>query len=125
MRLKFAAILALSGLMAAPAYAQGATVNQIIASIGTTQFMKAAAKVDGASSARVVRLSTFAGAKQAASRMALVETIYERDLEFLHSNLQTSPIVMQAIRASGFDVNSIVLATIDSEGSAILYADDL
>jgi len=125
MKLKFAAILAIASLMAAPAFAQATTVNEIIASIGTPGYMKAAGKVDGASSARVVKLSTFAGAKQAASRMAMAETIYDRELEYLHSNLQTSPIVMQAIRASGFDVNSIILATVDSEGSAILYADDL
>lgn len=125
MKLKFAAVLALSSLMAVPALAQYSSVNEIIASIGTSQFLKMAGKVDGASSARVVRLSTFLGAKSAGERMARAEAVYERDLDFLHSNLVVSPIVMQAIRASGFDVNSIVALTLDSEGSAILYADDL
>ena len=125
MKLKFAAIIALSSLLAAPALAQSASVNEIIASIGTNQFLKAAGKVDGASSARVVRLSILLGAKSAGQRMARAEAIYERDLDYLHSNLEVSPIVMQAIRASGFDVNSIVALTIDGDGSAILYADDL
>ena len=125
MKLKLAAILAVACLMAGPALAQATSANEIVASIGSSQFRKAADKVDGASSARVVKISTFAGAKQAASKLALAETIYERDLDYLHSNLQMSPIALQAIRAAGFDVNSIVLATVDSEGSAILYADDL
>jgi hypothetical protein len=125
MKLKLIAVLALSGLLATPALAQFGSVNEIIASIGTSQFLKAAGKVDGASSARVLRLSTFLGARTAGERMARAEAIYERDLDYLHSNLVVSPIVMQAIRASGFDVNSIVALSIDSEGSAILYADDL
>jgi hypothetical protein len=125
MKLKFAAVLALGTLFAAPALAQFTDANEIISSIGTTQFQKAAGKVDAASSARVVKLSTFLGAKSAAGRLATAETIYERDLDYLHRNLLVSPIVMQAVRASGFDVNAIVAVWIDSEGSAILYADDL
>jgi hypothetical protein len=125
MKLKFAAVLAFGSLFAAPALAQFTDANEIIASIGNSQFIKAASKVDGASSARVVRISTFLGAKSAAERMATTEAIHERDLDFLHRSLVVSPIAMQAIRASGFDVNSIVAVWIDSEGSAILYADDL
>jgi hypothetical protein len=125
MKLKLAAILALSGLLTVPALAQPTDINAIIASIGDSQFMKAAGKVDGASSARVVRLSTFLGARTAGERLARAEAIYERDLDYLHRNLVMSPIAMQAIRASGFDVNSIVALSLDSEGSAILYADDL
>ncbi|MGN6486252.1 MAG: hypothetical protein ACTHLT_00340 [Devosia sp.] len=125
MKLKLAAILALSALLTAPAVAQPTDVNSIIASIGDSQFMRAAGKVDGASSARVVRLSSFMGAKTAGERLARAEAIYERDLAYLHGNLLMSPIVMQAIRASGFDVNSIVALSLDGDGSAILYADDL
>ena len=125
MKLKLAAIIALSSLLATPALAQFTSVNEIIASIGSSQFLRAAGKVDGASSARVVRLSTFLGAKSAGQRMARAEAIYERDLDYLHSGLVVSPIVMQAIRASGFDVNAIVALSIDGDGSAILYADDL
>jgi len=125
MKLRFAAIVALSGLLVGPALAQSFSASEIIATIGTTQFMKAAGKVDRASSARVVRLSILLGGKTAGKRMARAEAMYARDLDYLHSNLTISPIVMQAIRASGFDVESIVALTIDSEGSAILYADDL
>jgi len=125
MKLRFAAIVVLSGLIAGPALAQSFSASEIIATIGTTQFMKAAGKVDRATSARVVRLSILLGARTAGKRMARAEALYERDLDYLHSNLTISPIVMQAIRGSGFDVESIVALTIDREGSAILYADDL
>jgi hypothetical protein len=123
MRFKLAAILALS--LTLPALAQPTDINAIIGGIGDSQFLRAAGKVDGASSARVVRLSTFMGARTAVERLARAEAIYGRDLDYLHSNLVMSPIAMQAIRASGFDVNSIVSLSLDSEGSAILYADDL
>ena len=123
MKLKLAAILVLS--LTVPALAQPTDINAIIGGIGDSQFTRAAGEVDGASSARVVRLSTFMGAKTAAERLARAEAIYERDLDYLHSNLVLSPIAMQAIRASGFGVNSIVSLNLDSEGSAILYADDL
>jgi len=125
MKLQFVAIVAMSSLMAGPALAQSASATEVIATIGTSQFLKAAGKVDRASSARVIRLSILLGGKTAGKRMARAEAIYERDLEYLHSNLTISPIVMQAIRGSGFDVESIVALTIDSEGSVILYADDL
>ncbi len=125
MKLKLAATLAVLTLTTAPALAQFTDVNAVIQSIGSSQFTKAAGKVDGASSARVEKLSTLLGASTAGQRLIRAETIYERDLDFLHGNLQMSPIAMQAIRASGFDVNSIVALSLDGEGSAILYADDL
>jgi hypothetical protein len=123
MRFKLAAILALS--LTLPALAQPTDINAIIGGIGDSQFLRAAGKVDGASSARVVRLSTFMGARTAGERLARAEAIYERDLAYLHGNLLMSPIAMQAIRASGFAVNSIVSLSLDSEGSAFLYTDDL
>lgn len=125
MNLKPAVILALGLLAATPALAQPTDINAIIGSIGKSEFLDAASDVDGASSARVVRLSTFLGASGAADRLARAEAIYGRDLDFLHSRLVISPIAMQAIRASGFTVNEIVALSLDSEGSAILYADDL
>jgi len=125
MTIKLIATLAVLALVATPAQAQFTDVNAIIESIGSSQFTRAAGKVDGASSARVERLSTFLGAATAGQRLVRAETIYQRDLDFLHSNLAMSPIAMQAIRASGFDVNSIVSLSLDGDGSAILYVDDL
>ena len=125
MKLKLAATIAVLILSVAPALAQFTDVNAIIQSIGSSEFTRAAGKVDGASSARVEKLSTFLGASTAGQRLIRAEAIYERDLNFLHSNLVMSPIAMQAIRASGFDVNNIVALSLDGEGSAILYADDL
>lgn len=122
---KFAAALAILALAATPAFAQFTSASQIIQSIGGNQFMRAAGKVDGASSARVEKLSTFLGAKSASQRLAVAETVYERDLDYLHRNLMMSPIATQAIRAAGFEINDIVALALDSEGSAILYADDL
>lgn len=122
---KLAAALAVLVLAITPALAQFNSADEIIQSIGGNQFMRAAGKVDGASSARVERLSTFLGASSVGQRLAVAETIYERDLEYLHRNLMMSPIAMQAIRASGFEINDIIALRLDSEGSAILYADDL
>jgi hypothetical protein len=122
---KFAAAIAAIAVLATPALAQFSSASDIIQSIGGNQFMRAAGKVDGASSARVERLSTFIGASSAGQRLSRAEAIYERDLDYLHANLMMSPIAMQAIRASGFDVDDIVALVLDSEGSAILYADDL
>ncbi len=119
------AALAVLSLTAAPAVAQFTDVNSIIRSIGSYQFSRAADKVSGASSARVEKLSTFLGASTAGQRLVRAETLYERDLAYLHSNLMLSPVAMQAIRASGFEVNQIIALSLDSEGSAILYADDL
>jgi len=125
MKRTLAAALAVLALTAAPAMAQFTDVNAIIQSIGTVQFSRAADKVSGASSARVERLSSFLGASSAGQRLVRAEVRHERSLSRLHSNLMLSPIAMQAIRASGFEVNQIVALSLDSEGSAILYADDL
>jgi hypothetical protein len=122
---KLAAALAVLTLLATPALAQFTSASEIIQSIGGIQFMRAAGKVDGASSARVERLSTFLGASSAGQRLARAEAIYESDLDYLHRNLAMSPIAMQAIRAAGFEVDDIIALVLDSEGSAILYADDL
>lgn len=122
---KFAAALSILSLLATPALAQFSSASEIIQSIGGTRFIRAAGKVDGASSARVERLSTFLGASSAGQRLARAEAIYERDLDYLHNNLAMSPIAMQAIRAAGFEVDDIIALVLDSEGSAILYADDL
>ena len=125
MKHAIAAALAILALGAAPVLAQFTDVNAIIQSIGSNQFSRAAGKVAGASSARVEKLSTFLGAATAGQRLVRAETLHERDLSYLHSNLMQSPIAMQAIRASGFEVNQIVALSLDGEGSAILYADDL
>jgi len=126
MKSTLATAIALLTLLAAPAaLAQPADVNSIIGSIGKSEFLRAASRVDGASSARVVRLSTFMGASRAIDRLARAEAVYGHDLDYLHGNLMLSPIAMQAIRASGFEVNDIVALSLDGEGSAILYADDL
>lgn len=126
MKLKLAATLACLVLAATPALAaQFTDANAIVGSIGKNQFMRAAGKVDSASSVRVERLSTYLGASSVGQRLALAETIYERDLEYLHRNLMLNPIATQAIRASGFEINDIIALSLDSEGSAILYADDL
>jgi ABC-type multidrug transport system fused ATPase/permease subunit len=125
MKRTLAAALAVLALTAAPAMAQFTDVNAIIQSIGSNEFTRAADKVSGASSARVEKLSTFLGASSAGQRLVRAEVLHERSLSRLHSNLMLSPIAMQAIRASGFEVNQIVALSLDSEGSAILYADDL
>lgn len=126
MRLKLAATLSVLILAATPALAaQFTDVNSIIQSIGSGEFTRAAGNVDSASSVQVERLSTFLGASTAGQRLARAESIYERDLDYLHRNLLMNPIAMQAIRASGFDINQIVALSLDSEGSAILYGDDL
>lgn len=125
MKLKLVAALAILALAATPVLAQFTDANSIVGSIGKSQFMRAAGKADGASSARVVRLSTFLGASGARSRLERAEDVYARDLAYLRSNLMLNPFALQAIRAAGFDVYDIVALTLDSEGSAILYADDL
>lgn len=126
MKHNLAATLALLALAATPALAaQFTDANAIVGSIGKSQFMRAAGQVDGASSVRVEKLSTFMGASGARDKLALAETIYERDLDYLHRNLMMNPIATQAIRAAGFEINDIVALSLDSEGSAILYADDV
>lgn len=126
MKIKLAAAVAILALAATPALAaQFTDAISIVGSIGKREFMRAAGKVDGASSARVEKLSTFMGASSVGQRLARAETIYLRDLEYLHRNLMMSPIANQAIRAAGFEINDIIALSLDSEGSAILYADDL
>lgn len=125
MKHKFVAALAVLAFTATPALAQFTDATSIVGSIGKSQFMRAAGKVDGASSARVVRLSSFLGASSARNRLDRAEDIYARELAYLRSNLVLSPFAMQAIRAAGFDVHDIVALSLDSDGSAILYADDL
>lgn len=125
MKLKFVATLAVMAFAATPALAQFTDATSIIGSIGKNQFMRAAGKVDGATSARVVRLSTFMGASSARSRLDRAEDTYARRLAYLRGNLMLNPFAMQAIRAAGFSVDDIVALTLDSDGSAILYADDL
>lgn len=125
MKPMLAAALAVLALGATPALAQFADVNSLVQSIGSNQFSRAADKVSGASSARVEKISTLLGASSSVQSLVRAETLYERDLSILHRNLMINPIVMQAIRGSGVEVNQIVALTLDSEGSAILYADDL
>lgn len=125
MKTLFSAALLVAALVAPPAMAQMMSAGQIIGTIGSSEFLEASSRVSDASSAAVVRISTFMGASYAASRIESLRDTYGRDLDYLHSNLVQSPIVMQAIRASGFSVDEIVALTVDGSGAAILYADDL
>lgn len=125
MKTLFSAALLVATLVAPPALAQMMSAGQIVGTIGSSEFLEASSRVSDASSAAVVRISTFMGASYAASRIESVRDTYGRDLDYLHSNLVQSPIAMQAIRASGFSVDDIVALTVDGSGAAILYADDL
>lgn len=108
MKTLFSAALLVAALVAPPAMAQMMSAGQIIGTIGSSEFLEASSRVSDASSAAVVRISTFMGATYAASRIESVRDTYGRDLDYLHSNLVQSPIAMQAIRASGFSVDDIV-----------------
>jgi hypothetical protein len=120
-----AALLVGAMATATPVLAQMMSASQIVGSIGSSEFLESAMRVSSASSARVVRISTFMGASRAGDRMASSRSTYSSDLDYLHSNLVQSPTAMHAIRSSGFSVDDIVALTVDSSGAAILYADDL
>jgi len=125
MKRKLAIVLAFLALAATPAVAAFTSVNEIILSIGTSQFLRAAERVDSASAARVERLSTYLGAATAGPRLARVRATYARDIRYLQRNLRMNFMAMHAIRSAGLEVTDIVALTVDSDGSAILYADDL
>lgn len=125
MKRTFAAALAVLALMSAPSQAQFTDANDIVRSIGTSQFIRAAERVSRASSARVEKLSTFFGASRASQRLIRAEALNESDLAYLRRNLMLNPIVMIAIRWAGVEVSQIVALWIDGNGAAILYADDL
>ncbi len=125
MKRTLAAALAVLALTAAPAVAQFNDANAIIRSIGSNQFERDADRVGRASSARVLKLSTFLGAARVGQRLVRAETLHERRLVYLRRNLMLNPIVMLAIRGAGVEVSQIIALWIDGHGAAILYADDL
>lgn len=120
-----AALLVLSLAGAAPAKAQYVDVNTLIGSIGGAAFHDAAYRVDSASSAQVVRISSFAGADAAAGRLAERESASSEALDFLHGNLRLNPMAMSAVRGAGVSVDQVVAIFMPSDGAAILYVDDL
>ena len=125
MKFRFAAAVAVAALMAAPAFAQFLDINSIIAGIGSTEFLRDAEQASDAAGLRVVRLSTLAGAEQAASRLYSAIDLKERDVHYLQANLVINPMAMSAIRNSGVSLEQIVSADISGDGGGVLYANDL
>jgi hypothetical protein len=127
MKSKLVAVLLTLVLVLGPggALAQFMDLNSIISGIGSTRYLKDAGRVDGASSVRVVRLSSLAGAERMAERLATAESIKARDIDYLRANLANNPIAVTAIRNFGFTLDDIVSLTLAGDGSAVLFADDL
>ena len=107
------------------ALAQFMDMNEIISGIGSVRYLKDAGKVDSASSVRVVRLSSLAGAERMAGRLATAESSQHRAIDYLRGNLASNPIAVTAIRNFGFTLDNIVSLTLAGDGSAVLFADDL
>lgn len=110
---------------ASPVLAQFMDINTIVSGIGSTRFLHDAANVDDASSVRVVRLSSLAGAARSAGRVADVAAQKSRDIDYLHGSLIINPIAVFAIRNSGVALDDIISLTLEGDGGAVLYANDL
>lgn len=119
------ALLVLGLTLPGTALAQHMDINEIIAGIGGTDFQSAAARVLSAPAVRVVRLSSLAGAAQAAGRVAGVYDVKVRELNYLQANLYLNPIARHAIDAAGVSIEQIVSIQMPGDGAAVLFADDL
>ena len=127
MKFRFALALAASLLIATPqlAHAQFMDITTIISGIGGSKFLRDAERADHAAGLRVVRLSTLAGAEQAAARLYSVLYLKERDVRYLQANLVINPMAMTVIRNSGVTLEQIVSSDIARDGGGVLYANDL
>lgn len=127
MKSRFAAALAATLLMAVPqlALAQYMDINSIVAGIGNSKFLRDAERADGAAGLRVVRLSSLAGAQQAAARLARAVDLKERDIRYLQSNLAINPMAMTVIRYSGSSLDQIVSIDLGSDGGGVIFSNDL
>lgn len=127
MKSPFAAAFVALLLAAAPSavLAQFMDINTIVSGIGGSKFLHDAANVDDASSVRVVRLSSLAGAEQSAARVAAVAVQKSRDINYLHGSLIINPVAVFAIRNSGVGLDDIISLTLEGDGGATLYANDL
>ena len=120
-----AAALALALGLPGAASAQHMDINSIIASIGGFEFQKGVPRLDSVPSLRVVRLSTLAGAGQAADRLWSVRRTKADDLRWLHSNLIQNWFARRATANAGVSIEQIVAFDLSGDGAAVLYADDL
>jgi len=127
MKSRFLVALAAVALMTVPqvAMAQFMDINAIISGIGGSRFLRDAERASDAAGLRVVRLSTLAGAEQAAARLHAAVDLKERDVRYLQSNLVINPMAMTAIRYSGVTLEQIVSLQVSGDGGGVLYADDL
>lgn len=125
MKTLIAVALTLALSLPTAALAQHMDINELIAGIGGTDFLKAAEKVDSAPAVRVVALSSLAGATAASGRLADAEGIKREDLEYLHANLYLNPIARAAIRNAGFSIEQIVTLVTPPDGATTLFANDL
>lgn len=120
-----AAALALALSLPGVAQAQHMDINSIVASIGGFDFQAGAPKLSSVPSLRIVRLSTLAGADQAADRLLSVRRTKSDDIDWLQSNLMQNWFARTATRNSGVSIDQIVAFDLAGDSSAVLYADDL
>lgn len=127
MKTRLVAVLLCLTLAMGPggALAQFMDLNEIVSGIGSVRYLKDAGRVDRASSVRVVRLSSLAGAQRMAGRLATAESMQRRAIHYLQDNLASNPIALIAIRNFGFELDDIVSLTLAGDGEAVLFADDL
>ncbi len=126
MKTRLAALfIAATFVVSTPSVAQFMDINSIIAEIGSTEFLDDAADVDGASAVRVVRLSSLAGARQSAGRLANARSLKARNIDYLQGSLIINPIAVTAIRNANVGLDQIVSLSMSGDGAAVLFADDL
>jgi hypothetical protein len=115
------------GLAAAPGAvnAQFMDITTIVSDIGSRDFLDAVEKLDSASSVRVVRLSTLAGAGQSHDRLLRAVAAKPRAMNYLHSTIVLNHAARWAVRNAGMSIGQIVSVTASNDSAAVLYADDL
>ena len=122
---KLLAALLLGLSLTTGAIAQHMDINELIAGIGGEDFLDATSTVDSASSVRIVRLSSLAGAAEAAGRLAEVADIKQSDVDYLRGRVFFNPIAVSALRNAGVALDQIVTLQGTGGNAVVLYADDL
>jgi hypothetical protein len=120
-----ASLTALAVSLPTSAHAQSWDANQVVASIASFHFLRAAEVANDMASIRVVRISTLAGAAAVADRLDTARDIKAEDIRYLQSQLWQNFSARVAIRGAGVSLDQIVAIYAVDRREGVIYADDL
>src|SRR5690606_32185599 len=105
MRLLRAVLTAFLVSACTTALGQAFDVNKVISGIGNSDFKDGVRRIDNTSDVRIVRLSSLAGAAQAAEGLAEALAAKPRDIAYLRSSVVLNPSALWALRNAGFELD--------------------